>query len=153
MRLRLLGALFLLTTVCAGCAVMRVKVEDKDWLEKRLVKRINSYQSSYLKNEPEKMWGLTLNSIPGKGGTDKENYIKLIKGSNHMATYYKVKYLIYGIEIREKKARVKMTYLVQEKEDSVVSEAGLHDFWIFENDDWFFVTGGKPELYLPKGWW
>lgn len=135
-----------------GCAGKQVRKSDKKWMEERLVKRIDEFQTNYLSNKPENVRPIMLGEK--KKGLDgigiNPNYLAK---DNHMSKYYEAKYEIVGIEMREKKAKVKISYFVQDRKDADIMEAGVYDFWAFEDDDWYFAFGGKDEFYKAEGWW
>jgi hypothetical protein len=145
--LQLLLACFLFII---SCVPTRDNVEDKEWLEARLRKRINDFYISFITNKPKILW--ELNSESFKKGEDKEKYIEYVKKRNFVAEYYKTDFFIEKIEIREKRAKVKIKLSIKFDKDSNIDESFVYDYWTFENNDWFIAHASSTSKSR-VGWW
>jgi hypothetical protein len=152
MRLKSLVGL-LLFIFAVSCLPAKVRITDKKWMRDRLIQRIDEFQTNYLENRPDKVRSFMLSEKNKEEPGDKKSFEEYLKKDSHMSRYYEVKYKIEDVEIKCKKAKVKMTYLVKDRKDSDFMRAGLFDYWVFEGDNWFFAFGGKPEFYEAEGWW
>ena len=152
MRVKTLISLFLLIFLIS-CVPTKVRMADKKWLEERLTQRVDEFQTNYLENKPEKVRQLMLSERNKKGLDDKISYEDYLAKDGHMSKYHEVKYKIEGVEIRCKKAKVGISYLVKVRKDADIMKAAVIDYWVFEDDDWYFSFGGKPEFFKIEGWW
>jgi hypothetical protein len=151
MRLKsLVGLLLLIFAV--SCVPAKIRIADRPRLEAKLIERANEFQTYYYGNKPEIIWDKFLNkSTRKKYENNKENYIKYYEGNKHMREFHNVEYLVEMHEIRNNKAKVKVTYNLRSKKDSDVIKAVVYDYWEYEKGDWFFSFTGKPEFSEIEG--
>jgi hypothetical protein len=127
---------------------MKVKVEDKDWLKARLGKRLKEFQTSLLENDMEKAWDIRSGSF--KKIFNKNDYIGYLK-DEQIGEHYKVKYSVENIDIREKRAKVKIRSILQKQKIGCVCEFDLYEYWEFEEGDWFLDERGSTAIRAD--WW
>jgi len=150
MRFKHYLSMFLLLLIF-GCTASQVK--DDESIKAQLLKRVNDFQGHLINKDVAKAELITLASKnePGKGVVSR--YIGTFKEGGHMASHTNIEYTVSHIEIRESKAKVKLKYMVTQKEGLKPEEATMFNFWQYDDGEWYFLFGGKPEFYKPLSWW
>ena len=140
----------LIIVLVSGCARVKVPLDDKTLQENRLKERANSFYKNLVEKKIDDALKFSYTSWKNKKNITGP-YIDSFKEGQHMGSYYKVDFELASFEIGDNnKARIKIKYLVQTAKDSVVSDATMYDFWVFDEGDWYFLFGGKDEFYKIK---
>jgi hypothetical protein len=147
MRLKSFIIFFFLMFI-VSCTCLKVKVKDEEFLETRLRRRIKAFSSYFLENELEKMWDMRSSWF--KKNFRKEDYIGYLKGYSYKRSYYRLEDKAHWVEIKDNKAKAMVSHIEQYKKDSKAKKSFSYVFWVFENDDWFFI---EESMVLNKADW
>lgn len=138
----------LLLLMTSGCGMKHVK-KDPAQMEAQLKNRIERYRMYFMKHEFYMMW--EMRSEKYRAGMSRSDFLGYLDGQSYVTRYYRSEYVVDWIELKDSQAKVKIRHLEQEKKDSQKNEYFLYEYWIYENDNWFFDEG-TSEMSYKVGW-